>query len=539
MKVTVNSLKQYVDFDWSVEELSERLTMLGLEVESVEEVGGGFEGIEVAEILEFVPHPDADKLSVCQVADSTGKRQIVCGAKNFKAGDKVPLILPGHSLPAKPGAKPFTIKVGKLRGVESCGMMCSGAELGMTQDSDGLMILDSDAKVGQPIAEYLGCAEKDVLLDMEVTPNRPDYNSVIGIAREIAALTGNPLNWPEVMPAEEGELVSNILDVRIDDPERCPRYQARVIKGVKVGVSPTWLQQSLEKVGVRSINNVVDVTNFVMLEVGQPLHAFDLNLVKSQGGNLPTVVVRTAAEKEAFVTLDDKSHVLDQEMLLIADETQGIALAGVMGGLNTEINDQTVDVLLESACFDPGNVRRTSKLLDLRTDASYRFERGADVAICDWASRRAAQLILETAGGQLCQGSLDIYPGQKDLNTVTLNYEKTDRLLGIVIPGDEQKKLLGSIELSFVESNATSCKVKIPTFRVDLKGEIDLIEEVTRLYGVDRIPSTPPRGAHGANEFDSVHDQLMDARLLLTSLGLNETQGQTLISNAAAQRVNA
>ena len=539
MKVTVNSLKQYVDFDWSVEELSERLTMLGLEVESVEEVGGGFEGIEVAEILEFVPHPDADKLSVCQVADSTGKRQIVCGAKNFKAGDKVPLILPGHSLPAKPGAKPFTIKVGKLRGVESCGMMCSGAELGMTQDSDGLMILDSDAKVGQPIAEYLGCAEKDVLLDMEVTPNRPDYNSVIGIAREIAALTGNPLNWPEVMPAEEGELVSNILDVRIDDPERCPRYQARVIKGVKVGVSPTWLQQSLEKVGVRSINNVVDVTNFVMLEVGQPLHAFDLNLVKSQGGNLPTVVVRTAAEKEAFVTLDDKSHVLDQEMLLIADETQGIALAGVMGGLNTEINDQTVDVLLESACFDPGNVRRTSKLLDLRTDASYRFERGADVAICDWASRRAAQLILETAGGQLCQGSLDIYPGQKDLNTVTLNYEKTDRLLGIVIPGDEQKKLLGSIELSCVESNATSCKVKIPTFRVDLKGEIDLIEEVTRLYGVDRIPSTPPRGAHGANEFDSVHDQLMDARLLLTSLGLNETQGQTLISNAAAQRVNA
>jgi phenylalanyl-tRNA synthetase beta chain len=237
------------------------------------------------------------------------------------------------------------------------------------------------------------------------------------------------------------------------------------------------------------------------------------------------------------VTLDDQSHELDSEMLLIADETQGIALAGVMGGLNTEINDQTVDVLLESACFHPGNIRRTSKLLDLRTDASYRFERGADVSICDWASRRAAQLILQTAGGELCQGAIDVYPGLRDPKTITLNYEKTNRLLGIEIPGDEQKKLLESIELSCVESTADSSKVQIPTFRVDLKGEIDLIEEVTRLYGVDRIPSTPPRGAHGENKFDSLHDQLMDARQLLTSLGASETQGQTLISDSAAKRV--
>ena len=396
-------------------------------------MGGGYDGIEVAEILEFVPHPDADKLSVCQVADSTGKRQIVCGAKNFKVGDKVPMIVPGHSLPAKPGEKPFTIKVGKLRGVESCGMMCSGAELGLTQDSDGLMILDPVAKVGQPFAEYLGCAQKDVLLDMEVTPNRPDYNSYIGIAREIAALTGNPLRWPDVNAPEEADPVSEVVGVRIEDAERCPRYLARVIKGVKIGSSPSWLKQSLEKLGVRSINNVVDVTNFVMLETGQPLHAFDLNRVKRKGEHLPTVVIRTAAEEEIFVTLDDKSHTLDSEMLLIADEIQGIALAGVMGGLNTEINEQTVDVLLESACFHAGNIRRTSKLLDVRTDASYRFERGADVSICDWASRRAVQLILETAGGQLCQGSVDAYPGVKEPSTITLNYKKTDRLLGISI----------------------------------------------------------------------------------------------------------
>jgi phenylalanyl-tRNA synthetase beta chain len=537
MKVTVNGLKQYVDFDWTVEELTERLTMLGLEVEGVETVGGGYDGIVVAEVLESKPHPDADKLSVCQVADGQGTRQIVCGAKNFKVGDKVPMILPGSSLPAKPGEKPFTIKVGKLRGVESCGMMCSGSELGVTEDSDGLMILDANATVGQPFAEYLGCAEQDVVLDLEVTPNRPDYNSVIGIAREIAALTGNPLKWPEVDPAEKGEAVESLVSVRIDDAEKCPRYQARVIKGVKIGPSPNWLKQALEKVGVRSISNVVDVTNFVMLEIGQPLHAFDLNLLKKSGNNLPTVVVRTASDKEPFTTLDDQLHELDSEMLLIADETQGIALAGVMGGLNTEINDQTTDVLLESACFHPGNIRRTSKLLELRTDASYRFERGADVEICDWASRRAAQLILATAGGTLCQGVVDVYPGKTEPQTIALRYAKTDALLGISIPAEEQKRLLESIELKCVESDATSCKVQIPTYRVDLKREIDLIEEVTRLYGVDRIPSTPPRGAHGSNEFDSEHDQLMEARQLLTSMGLFETQGQTLIAESDAKRV--
>lgn len=537
MKVTVNGLKQYVDFDWSVEELTERLTMLGLEVEGVETVGGGYDGIVVAEVLQSKQHPDADKLSVCQVADGQGTRQIVCGAKNFKEGDKVPMILPGSSLPAKPGEKPFTIKVGKLRGVESCGMMCSGAELGVTEDSDGLMILDANATVGQPFAEYLGCAEQDVVLDLEVTPNRPDYNSVMGIAREIAALTGNPLKWPEVTLAESGEPVDKLVGVRIDDAEKCPRYQARVLKGVKIGPSPNWLKQALEKVGVRSISNVVDVTNYVMLETGQPLHAFDLNLLKKQGDNLPTVVVRTASDKEPFTTLDDQSHELDPEMLLIADETQGIALAGVMGGLNTEINNETTDVLLESACFHPSNIRRTSKLLDLRTDASYRFERGADVEICDWASRRAAQLILETAGGDLCQGVVDVYPGKKEPHTISLRYAKTDELLGISIPPEEQKQLLESIELKCMASDADSCTVQIPTYRVDLKRETDLIEEVTRLYGVDRIPSTPPRGAHGSNEFDSVHDQLMEARQLLAALGLFETQGQTLIAESDAKRV--
>ena len=298
MKVTLNWLKQYVDFNWSPEELTERLTMLGLEVEGVQKISAAFEGIVVAQVITRDKHPNADKLSVCRVNDGNGERQIVCGAQNFKAGDKVPLILPGASLPLKPGDKePFTIKVGKIRGVESHGMMCSHEELGLDPEAighkkeDGLLILREDAKVGQPFAEYLGRSGSDVVYDLEVTPNRPDLNSVIGIAREIAALTGNPLRVPEVMvgqrcsaapsaqAAQQRVPTSELVSVRIEDSEICPRYTARVVKGVKIGPSPAWLRDTLEKVGIRSISNVVDVTNYVMLEIGQPFHAEDVEVV--------------------------------------------------------------------------------------------------------------------------------------------------------------------------------------------------------------------------------------------------------------------
>jgi phenylalanyl-tRNA synthetase beta chain len=538
MKVTANWLKKYVDFDWTTEELTERLTMLGLEVEGVEQTGGGFEGVVVAQVITRDPHPDADRLSVCRVNDGKGERQIVCGAQNFKAGDKVPLILPGATLPpAKPGDKPFTIKVGKIRGVESKGMMCSPKELGVSQEADGLMILPADALVGQPFAEHLGGAEPDVVFDLEVTPNRPDLNSVIGIAREIAALTSNPLRIPEVNLAESGADVSTAVDVRIADPELCPRYTARVVKGVKIGPSPDWLRQSLEAVGIRSISNVVDVTNFVMLEVGQPLHAFDYHLIAKNTNGKPTIVVRRAVDGETFTTLDDTEHELSADNLLIADEQKGIALAGVMGGLNTEINDQTVDVLIESAYFNPTNIRRTSKELNLRTDSSYRFERGADPEICDWASQRAAQLIVETAGGELMGGIVDVYPSPGSPREIRLRFDRTDALLGVAIPQAEQTRLLETLELSIVEpSIEDAATFRIPTWRVDLKREADLIEEVARLYGVDRIPATPPRGAIGTNEFDKVYDDLGDVRRLLTGLGLSEAQGQTLISKVDAER---
>lgn len=540
MKVTLNWLKQYVAFDWSPDQLKERLTMLGVEVEGMETISGEFDGVVVAEIVSSDKHPNADKLSVCKVKDGQGERQIVCGAKNFKVGDKVPLALPGCALPTPAGAPPFTIKVGKLRGVESQGMMCSAKELGLAEDADGLLILPTSAQVGQPLAQHLGRASGDVVYDLEITPNRPDLNSVVGIAREIAALTGNPLKIPAISLNQNGAAqVDETVAVRVENPDLCPRYIARVVRNVKIGPSPAWLKSALEKVGVRSINNVVDVTNFVMLEIGQPLHAFDFRLLASAPGTaVPTIVVRAAAEGEKFTTLDGKERTLTSQMLLIADETKGIALAGVMGGRNTEIQESTSDVLLESACFQPQNIRATSKRLELRTDSSYRFERGCDIEGTEWASRRAAQLIAELAGGVVLEGAVDVYPAPAKPKEITLRADRTERLLGVAIPGGQQAKYLQQLGLEKVAAGDLpegAAAFRIPSHRLDLKREVDLVEEIARLYGVDQIPSTPPRCAVGSNAFDSVYDQLDQVRRLLTGLGLCEAQGQTLISDIPAK----
>jgi phenylalanyl-tRNA synthetase beta chain len=558
MKVTLNWLKQYVDFDWSPETLAERLTMLGLEVESVQKVAGEFEGIVVAQILSKDRVAGSDKLTVCTVNDGKGERTIMCGAQNHNVGDKVPLILPNFALPLKPGEKePFVIRERKAFGILSRGMMCSPQELGLPDPVDGLLILPPDAPVGKPFAEYLGRAGGDVVYDLEITPNRPDWNSVIGIAREVAAVTGNPLNLPDVTLGEASvpgnrepdaarpeprPTADALVSVRIEDPELCPRYTARIIRGVKVGPSPDWLRSMLEKVGIRSISNVVDVTNYVMLEIGQPLHAFDYHLLARSRDGKPTIVVRRARDGEEFVTLDGQKRTLRRENLLIADEQKGIALAGVMGGQNSEIQETTADVLIESACFNPTNVRRTSKTLGLRTDASYRFERGSDVGICDWASQRCARLILETAGGCLASGVVDAYPQVTQPTQITLRHRKANELLGLELRPEECEYYLSQLGLKIVgrkprpvgaESTPPEpVTFQIPTFRVDLEREVDLIEEIARLHGVDKIPATPPRGAIGANAFDSVHDEIAEARRILTGLGLDEAQGQTLLSKS-------
>jgi phenylalanyl-tRNA synthetase beta chain len=587
MKITLNWLKQYVDFDWSPEGLAERLTMLGLEVEGVRKTGGEFDGIVVAQILTRDPVPGSDKLSVCKVNDGRGERTIVCGAQNHKPGDKVPLALPGTALPLPGEKEPFVIKERKVFGITSHGMMCSPQELGLPDKVDGLLILPANAKIGQPFAEYLGRTGGDVVYDLEVTPNRPDWNSVIGIAREIAAVTGNKLKLPAVggasVPAsrslktattarqEPRPTVADLVSVHIEDAELCPRYTARVVKGVKVGPSPDWLRSTLEEVGIRSINNVVDVTNYVLMETGHPLHAFDYHLlagassvkslnrgtVKPEASDStnqqfndsrPTIVIRCAKAGEKFKTLDKIERTLTKEMLLIADEQKGIALAGIMGGQNTEINNSTKDVLIESAYFLPTNIRRTSKALGLRSESSYRFERGADIGICDWASQRAAQLILETAGGQLAEGIVDAYPKPVEPKQIALRHHKVNELLGIELKPEEIEFYLGQLGLKTVgrkvrpvgaiKAAPKPVTFQIPTFRVDLKREVDLIEEVVRLHGVDKVPATPPRGAIGTNAFDSVHDQIAEARRILSGLGLNEAQGQTLISNSEFQIPN-
>jgi len=551
MKVTLNWLKQYVDFDWSPEQLAERLTMLGLEVEGVHKVGGELEGIVVGQVLTREQVAGSDKLSVNRVADGRGERTIICGAQNHQPGDKVALILPNFALPLKPGEKePFVIKERKVFGVVSQGMMCSNKELGLGEESDGIIILPPDAKVGQPFAEYLGRSGSDVVYDLEITPNRPDWNSVIGIAREIAAVTGNPLKLPAIQfLSTSSEPISGLVSVRIEDAEFCPRYTARIVRKVKVGPSPDWLRSTLEKVGIRSINNVVDVTNFVMLEVGQPLHAFDYHLLmRASDTTAPAIVVRRASEAEKFITLDGQERQLTREMLLIADELKGIALAGIMGGQNSEINKDTKDVLIESAYFNPTNVRRTSKQLGLRSESSYRFERGADVEICDWASRRAAQLICDLAGGEVLGQAIDAYPAPVATKTISLRNERVAQLLGVQLRPEEIEYYLAQLGLKATNRKARPIDAEpalepatfsIPSFRVDLKQEVDLIEEVARLHGVDKIPATPPRGAIGSNEFDSVYDEIAEARRLLTGLGLNEAQGQTLISNSEFQISNA
>jgi phenylalanyl-tRNA synthetase beta chain len=556
MKVTLKWLRQYAAFDWDADELARRLTMLGLEVEGIERVGGEFAGVVVAQVLTRDRHPNADKLSVCRVSDGHGQREIVCGADNYKAGDKVVLILPGNALPLPPGEKePRVIKEGKIRGVTSQGMLCSAEELGLDPESlglpreEGILVLDPGAPVGQSFAEFLGRGDSDVVYDLEVTPNRPDLNSVIGIAREIAAVTGNALRLPAVsLPpaAADGAKASELIAVRLEAPDLCPRYTARVLSGVAIGPSPAGLRSMLERVGLRSINNVVDVTNYVMLETGQPLHAFDYRLVEGAAGGCPTIVVRRAADGERFVTLDGKEHLLTRDHLLIADELKGIALAGVMGGRNTEVHSGTTDILLESAWFEPTNIRRTSKTLGLRTDASYRFERGTDPMAADWASARAAALILASAGGALAEGVVDAWPEPFRPRHVTLRHARVNELLGLSLKPEEIEYYLGQLGLRKVSRRARPVDAakgpepvtfEIPSFRVDVKREVDLIEEVARFHGVDKIPSTEPRQALGTHPFDGRYDAILEARHLLAGLGLSEAQGQTLISRSAANGV--
>lgn len=517
MKITYNWLKEYIDVPWGWRELTERLTMAGLALEGAEDLGRGLEGVVVGHVLERAPHPNADRLSVCRVAVGGGAvRQVVCGAPNVAPQQKVAVVLAGGRLPDGRAVGEATI-----RGVASAGVICSEKELGLGEDGTGILVLAPDAPTGAPLAQVLGL--DDVLLDFEVTPNRPDCLSVIGIAREVSALTGNPVRYPAVSVPEGGERVEEVAGVQIEDAEGCPRYAARVVMGVRVGPSPRWLRRRLESVGLRSINNVVDVTNFVLLEMGHPLHAFDLSRLAER-----RIVVRRALAGERIRTLDGVDRSLTPEVLVIADAARPVAVAGVMGGGGSEVTATTADVLIESAYFEPRRVRAGRRLLNLSTEASQRFERGADFDAPVRALDRAAALIVAVAGGTAAQGHLDVYPRPLTPPTVALRRRRVNEVLGTDLSDRTISRILTALGC-LVAGGDGALKVTVPTCRPDLTREADLVEEVARLYGFDRIRSRGVR-AWNVSVRRSPEERLRDRlRALLTGLGMTEVVTNTLI----------
>ncbi len=479
MKISLKWLSDYVSFPGNPRDLAHRLTMAGLEIEGMTRASEGLEGVVVALIKESNPHPNAEKLSITRVdAGGYGVLQLVCGAKNYKVGDKVPLATVGTKLP-----NGMEIQKAKLRGVDSFGMLCSARELALSEESSGLMILEPDLPVGLPIAKALGL--DDTVYEVNVTPNRSDALSHLGVARDVAALAGTEVRYPDPKLQEGSGAASDKVKIRIEDADGCPRYAARVIEGVHVGPSPKWLSDRLKACGIRSINNLVDVTNYVLLEYGHPLHAFDLDKV---GG--AEIVVRRARAGEKLTTLDGKERTLDAEDLVVADGDRAQALAGVMGGGDSEVTDKTTRVLLESAWFNPSTVRRSSKRHAIHSESSHRFERGADIGAVTRALDRAAAMIAEFGGGTVLRGQLDVYPKPREPRKVTLREGAVDRLLGAKVPADRADKILTALGFTRGEGDQWT----VPTWRVDVEREEDLIEEVARIYGYEHVPSVLPRG---------------------------------------------
>ncbi len=512
MKVSLKWLSDHVDFsDYSIEQLDALLTFSGIEVEGTQCLPNS---LVVAKVLSSDKHPDADKLSVCQVDDGSGNnRQIVCGAKNYKVGDNVALALPGCVLTTEKGDT-FEIKEGELRGVASLGMMCSAKELGLTDEADGLMILSADLNPGTPLDDVY-----PAVFDLEITPNRPDCLSHLGTARELAALVGKPL----LGVVDHGNSPTPTRDATDSEisisSDACPYYTARTIHGVKIGDSPDWLKEKLESIGLRPINNIVDITNYVLMEMGQPLHAFDL--AKLDGG----IHVRQAGGGEKFTALDGEEHELSAEDMLIADSSRAVAIGGVMGGEESGVTETTTDVLLESAYFTPSAIRRTSRTLNLSSDSSYRFERGVDPHQVNGASDLAIKLILELAGGTADEeivvcGSLPAAP-----EPVAFENDFCREVIGADIPDEKITQILESLGL---EKGTDAWE--IPSYRRDLERPIDLVEEIARVYGLDNIPATTSAWYSPSSKADASYDFIRGIQQTLSKIGFFETRNLKLIS---------
>lgn len=542
MLVPIEWLKDYIDLDVTTEEFCDRMIMSGSNLETCEHFCEEMENVVVGKIEKIEKHPDADKLVVCML--NVGKEepvQIVTGAPNVFEGALVPVALhksripgPLHGQPKQEGGVKIT--KGKLRGVESFGMLCSAEELGFEDKvvpvahKDGIWILEGDYELGQDFAEALGL--KQAVVDFEITPNRPDCLAMVGMAREASATFKKPFTYPDTDIKDEngkGE-TKDYVSVDIKNPESCKRYVARIVTDVKVEQSPWWLQKRLMYAGMRPINNIVDITNFVMLEYGQPIHAFDINQVK--GGR---IIVENAAEGEKFVTLDNNERTLTKDMLLIKDEERGIAIAGVMGGLNSEIEEDTTTIIVESANFSGDSVRATSKKLGLRTEASSRFEKGIDPNLCEAAADRVCRLIELIGAGKVCRGSVDNYPNPETAKTIDIRVDRINHVLGIDITRKDMVSMLESLEIK-VEGSGNVMTVTPPTVRQDLLEEEDYIEEVARLYGYDKLPVTLPKGncEAGISDERALRDLTRNS---LCGMGLNEIQTYSFVSPKGVDNV--
>lgn len=482
MRISLEWLSEYVDTKLPAQELADLLSMSGTAVDRVIPIGTEVSGVVIARVVEVRPHPNADNLQIAAVDDGSGVREVVCGAPNLRAGMTSALALPGAMLPAVSAGR---LKKARIRGVESDGMLVSVVELGTGEDASGIIELEDDAPTGLELQEFLPL--KDVVLDLEITPNRPDCMSVLGVAREVAALTGAELRVPSIELDEGGGPVESLVKIVVEDPSGCPRYTARAVVGAKVAPSPQWMQRRLQASGLRPINNLVDVTNYVLMEVGQPLHAFDLELLGER-----TVVVRRARYGETILTLDGVERQLDDQAVVIADAGRPVAMAGVMGGEDSEVTGGTSNVLIESAYFDPTSIYLTSRRLGLRTEASSRFERGTDPEGTVYAARRAAGLIAELAGGRVAAGEIDVYPAPVTPVRIDLRASRVGKLLGIDITPERIAEILNGLEATTAPAELMT--VTVPTFRPDLSREIDLVEEVARIHGYGRIPESLPPG---------------------------------------------
>ncbi len=513
MKVLLSWLKEFVEVRLPAQELADLLSMSGSEVAAVEEIGAHWSKLYVGQVVELKAHPAAERLFVVKVDLGTSTAQLVTAATNLKVGDKVPVVLAGGSLQA--GA---TIEAVEFRGVPSQGMLCSGIELGISPDGEGIYVLEGEAPVGRELKSYLG----DVLIDIDVTPNRPDCFSVAGIAREVAALTGAKLRIPPTTIPPSDFRSADLIAVEIRDPDLCPRYSAVAIRGVTIKPSPHWMQRRLYLCGVRPISNIVDVTNYVMLERGQPLHAFDGS--KLHDG----IIVRRAAPGESFTTLDGEQRRLSREMLVIADHQEAVAVAGIMGGLYSEVDDSTTLVVLESANFNHTSIRRTSRELRLSTEASKRFDKGLDPELTLPSALRAADLMAQLGGGAVGQGVVDVYPQPVRPTILSISEQQVERLLGLHFGKVEMRELYESLGFQVAELD-DRLELVVPTFRRDVEGKADLCEELARIKGYDLIPTTLPTGAIPEALPEPYRHWERVARRLLTEAGLQEVITYSLV----------